>query len=127
MSEMEESGAPETNPEAAEADLEQAVDAATESVAVQASQLEELAPGTAAGENVELSKLMDVPVQVTVQVGRTSINLGELVGLGPGSLLELDREAHEPADILVNGKIVARGEIVTIDQNYGVRITNVES
>ena len=127
MSEMEESGAPETNPEAAEAELEQAVDAATESVAVQASQLEELAPGTAAGENVELSKLMDVPVQVTVQVGRTNINLGELVGLGPGSLLELDREAHEPADILVNGKIVARGEIVTIDQNYGVRITSVES
>jgi len=127
MSEMEESGASGTDPEASEMNLEQAVDAATESVAVQASELEELAPGAADGENVELSKLMDVPVQVTVQVGRTSINLGELVGLGPGSLLELDREAHEPADILVNGKIVARGEIVTIDQNYGIRITSVES
>ena len=57
MSEMEESGAPETNPEAANVDLEQAVDAATESVAVQASQLEELSPGTADGESVELSKL----------------------------------------------------------------------
>jgi flagellar motor switch protein FliN/FliY len=123
MSDMEESGVPE----APETSLEKAVDDATDSVAVQSGQLEELAAGTADGENVELSKLMDVPVQVTVQVGRTNINLGELVGLGPGSLLELDREAHEPADILVNGKIVARGEIVTIDQNYGVRITSVES
>ena len=123
MSETEESGAPE----APDANLEQAVDDATDSVSVQTGQLEELAPGAADGESVELSKLMDVPVQVTVEVGGTNINLGELVGLGPGSLLELDREAHEPADILVNGKIVARGEIVTIDQNYGVRITSVES
>ena len=123
MSETEESGAPE----APDANLEQAVDEATESVSVQTGQLEELAPGAADGESVELSKLMDVPVQVTVEVGGTNINLGELVGLAPGSLLELDREAHEPADILVNGKIVARGAIVTIDQNYGVRITSVES
>lgn len=122
MSETEESGVPNA-PE----NVEQAIDQATESVAVQASQLEELAAGAGGGENVELSKLMDVPVQVTVEVGRTRINLGELVGLGAGSLLELDREAHEPADILVNGKIVARGEIVTIDQSYGVRITRVES
>ena len=121
MSEMERTDGPEA-PE-----VEQAIDEATESVAIQTGQLDELAAGTADGENVELSKLMDVPVQVTVEVGRTRINLGELVGLGPGSLLELDREAHEPADILVNGKIVARGEIVTIDQNYGVRITRVES
>ena len=112
MSEMEESGAAE-NPES---DVEQAIDDATESIAVQASELEELAGGRVDGDNVELSKLMDVPVQVTVEVGRTRINLGDLVGLGPGSLLELDREAHVPADVLVNGKIVARGEIVTIDQ-----------
>ena len=123
MSEPEESGASE----APEKNLERAVDEAAESVAVQADRLEELAPGAADGENVEMSQLMDVPVRVTVEVGRTSINLGELVGLGPGSLIELDREAHEAADILVNGKIVARGEIVTIDENYGVRITSVES
>lgn len=119
MSEMEES-------DVREDDVEDAIDKATESVSVQASRLEELTAGAAADENVELARLMDVPVQVTVEVGRTRINLGELVGLGPGSLLELDREAHEPADILVNGKIVARGEIVTIDQSYGVRITHVE-
>jgi flagellar motor switch protein FliN len=52
--------------------------------------------------------------------------LGDLVRLKSGTLLELDRESHEPADILVNGKIVAHGEIVTVDNHYGVRITSVE-
>ena len=107
------------------ADLEAAVDAATENVAVQANELEELT-GSPAGEGAGLAHLMEVPVHVTVEVGRTEISLGELAQLAPGSLLELDREAHEPADILVNGKVVARGEIVTIDESYGVRITSVE-
>lgn len=106
-------------------DLEEAVDAATESVAVRARELEEL-EGAAGGEAGGLAHLMDVPVHVAVEVGRTEISLGELAQLAPGSLLELDREAHEPADILVNGKIVARGEIVSIDDHYGVRITSVE-
>ena len=110
---------------AQEADLEAAVDAASEAVAVQAQELEELAAG-AAGEEVGLSNLLDVPVRVTVEVGRVRMRLADLVHLAPGSLLELDRDAHEPADILVNGKVVARGEIVTIDQSYGVRITEVE-
>ena len=108
------------------ADLEQAIDDATEAVAVQSSELEELGHSARHGENVGLDSLLDVPVQVTVHVGRAQVTLGELVKLTPGSLLELDRETHEPADILVNGKVVARGEIVTIDDTYGVRVTNVE-
>ena len=60
-----------------------------------------------------------------VPPGSAGITLGKLVTLGPGSLVTLDRESHEPADILVNGKVVARGEIVTLDKNYGVRITHV--
>ena len=110
--------------------LEEAIEQATEAVAVQANQLEELdaiAPeGAEDGDPMSLSSLMDVPVQVTVEVGRTRMTLGELVSVRAGSLVELDREAHEPADILVNGKIVARGEIVTIDDTYGVRVTSVE-
>jgi len=74
-----------------------------------------------------LAHLLDVPVRVTVEVGRTNLTLAELVQLGPGSLVTLDREAHEPADILVNGKIVARGEVVTIDGSFGVRISSVLS
>ncbi len=113
--------------EAETTELEEAIDEATEAVAVQANQLQELAGGVAGSEALDLGSLLDVPVEVTVEVGQTRLTLGELVKLGPGSLVELERKAHEPADILVNGKIVARGEIVTMDQSYGVRITQVES
>ena len=105
--------------------VEQAIDAATSAVLVQANQLDELAPAAMSGEPVGLSNLMDVPVKVTVEVGRTRMTLRDLVALGAGSLVMLDREAHEPADILVNGKIVAHGEVVTIDGGYGVRVTSV--
>lgn len=104
---------------AANPNIEKAVDDATAA----ASQLQELAGGAVDGEPIGLDNLLNVPVRVTVQIGRTSMTLGDLVALGPGSLVPLDREAHEPADILVNGRIVARGEVVTIDNTYGVRIT----
>jgi len=109
-------------------DLEKAIDEVTEAVAVQTSELEELGGlGAKTGDNVGLDNLLDVPVKVTVHVGRAQVTLGELVKLTSGSLLELDRESHQPADILVNGKVVARGEIVTINDYYGVRITSVDS
>lgn len=107
-------------------ELERAIDQAAEAVAVQASQLDELDPSGPTGQPIGLDNLLDVPVRVTVQIGRTRMSLGELVKLGPGSLVPLDREAHEPADILVNGRVVARGEVVTIDESYGVRITSLE-
>ena len=72
-----------------------------------------------------LDHLLTVGVEVTVEVGRTRSTFAELMKLGPGALIELDRDAHEPADILVNGKIVAHGEIVTVGDRYGVRITTV--
>lgn len=108
--------------------LENAIDDATEAVAVQATELGELGdlgvdPTT--GEPIGLDNLLEVPVRVTVQIGQSRMTLADLVKLGPGSLIPLDREAHEPADILVNGKVVARGEVVTIDSTYGVRITTV--
>lgn len=105
--------------------LEQAIDEATEAVRVQASQLGELGGSVPDGDPMGMNNLLDVPVRITVEVGRTRLTLGELVKIRPGSLIELDREAHEPADILVNGKVVARGEIVTIDESYGVRVTGV--
>lgn len=105
--------------------LEQAIDDATEAVAVQATQLDELEVDLETGKPISLDNLLEVPVRVTVQIGRARMTLAELVKLGPGSLIPLDREAHEPADILVNGKVVARGEVVTIDSTYGVRITAV--
>ena len=100
---------------------------AQQAVAVGTRVLDELARAKPEGGELGFPLLLDVPVAVTVEVGRRVLALGELCRLAPGTLLELDREAHEPADILVNGKIVARGEIVTIDDRYGVRVTRVES
>ena len=108
-------------------DLENSIDAATAAVAVQAAEFGELDGATdASGNPIGMDALMEVPVRVTVRIGRASLSLGELVKLGPGSLVPLDREAHEPADVLVNGKVIARGEVVTIDNTYGVRITSVD-
>ncbi|MSR63024.1 MAG: flagellar motor switch protein FliN [Planctomycetes bacterium] len=116
----------ETTPSAQAGKLEKALDQAAEAVAVGTRKLEELAQAGAGGEELSLQQLSDVPIPVTVQLGRVRLTLGDLCRLKSGSLLELDRESHEPADILVNGKIVAHGEIVTIENHYGVRITSVE-
>lgn len=104
-------------------DLEQAVDQAVETVA---EQLGQLSDGAVTGDPIGLENLLDVPVSITVLIGTTRMSLGDLVALGPGSLIPLDREAHEPADILVNGRVIARGEVVTIDNTYGVRISHLE-
>ncbi|MEM6672760.1 MAG: flagellar motor switch protein FliN [Planctomycetota bacterium] len=109
-----------------DADLESAIDEATEAIAVQAAEIADLEPGTDAdGNPIGLDALLEVPVHVTVRIGRATLSLGELVELAPGSLVPLDREAHEPADVLVNGKVIARGEVVTIDNAYGVRVTSL--
>ena len=121
MSDTEETQATEESVEA----VEQAIDDATEAVRVQTQEIEELG-GEVTGAPMGLDQLLDVPVRVTVEVGRTEMTLAELIELAPGSIVELDREAHEPADILVNGKVVARGEIVTIGESYGVRISSVQ-
>lgn len=98
-----------------------------DAVSVQTNPLDELKPTPKSGDPLGLAQLLDVPVRLTVEVGRTRMTLAELIQLAPGTLVALDREAHEPADILVNGKVVARGEVVTIDKTYGVRITQVKS
>jgi len=106
--------------------IEAAIDSATQTVAVEVGKLAQLGAANASGEALGFENLLNVPVKVAVEVGRTRLTLADLVKLQPGSLVELDREAHEPVDILVNGKVVARGEVVTIDQKYGVRVSSVE-
>lgn len=106
--------------------LESALDRAAEAVAVGTRRLEELAENGKGRPEVSLQQLAGVPIPVTVQLGRARLTLADLCRLETGALLELDREAHEPADVLVNGKVVAHGEIVTVDGHYGVRITSVE-
>lgn len=69
--------------------------------------------------------IMDVPLDVTVELGSTQKTIKEILKLGPGSIIELDKMAGEAADILVNGKLIARGEVVVIDENFGVRVTEI--
>jgi len=73
----------------------------------------------------DLSRLNDVTVELAVEVGRTRMTLGQALALGPGSVVTLDRLADKPVDLLVNGKPIARGEVVVIDEEFGLRITEV--
>jgi flagellar motor switch protein FliN/FliY len=74
-----------------------------------------------------LSLLLDVPLQVTVELGRTKRSVQEILNLSSGSIIELDKLAGEPVDILVNNKLIAKGEVVVIDENFGVRVTDIIS
>ena len=74
-------------------------------------------------ENIDL--IMDVPLEVTVELGRTKKSISEILDFGPGKIIELNKLAGEPIDILVNGKYVAKGEVVVIEESFGVRITEI--
>jgi len=70
---------------------------------------------------------MDVNMELTVELGRTRKSIKDILGMGEGTVIELDKLAGEPVDILVNGKLIARGEVVVIDENFGVRVTEIIS
>ncbi|MCL2620111.1 MAG: flagellar motor switch phosphatase FliY [Defluviitaleaceae bacterium] len=74
-------------------------------------------------ENIEI--IMDVPLEVTVELGRTTRKIKDILEFSPGSIIELNKLAGEPIDILVNGKFVAKGEVVVIDENFGIRVTDI--
>ncbi len=74
-----------------------------------------------------LDMLMDIPLQVTVELGRTKRSVKEILELSSGSIIELDKLAGEPVDILVNNRLIAKGEVVVIDENFGVRVTDIVS
>ncbi|HHL40480.1 MAG TPA: flagellar motor switch protein FliN [Deltaproteobacteria bacterium] len=75
--------------------------------------------------NMEL--IMDIPVTVTVELGRSRIVINDLLQLGQGSVLEIDKIAGEPMEVLVNGKLIARGEVVVVNEKFGVRLTDIVS
>ncbi|OQX69229.1 MAG: flagellar motor switch protein FliN [Sorangiineae bacterium NIC37A_2] len=72
-----------------------------------------------------MSFVFDVPVEVTIELGRRSMKIADVLKLGPGSILELDKVSGEPLDIYVNNRLIARGEAVVIGERYGVRLTEV--
>jgi flagellar motor switch protein FliN len=82
-------------------------------------------PGGASGIMNELDMILDIPVQITVELGRTKITIKNLLQLAHGSVVELDAMAGEPMDVLVNGTLIAQGEVVVVNDKFGIRLTDI--
>ncbi|RAV22716.1 flagellar motor switch phosphatase FliY [Paenibacillus contaminans] len=95
-------------------------------VNVQPAQFANFTPnGSVLGDDTNLNLLLDIPLKVTVELGRTKKVIKDILDLSQGSIIELDKLAGEPVDILVNNKLIAKGEVVVIDENFGVRVTDI--
>ncbi len=97
-------------------------------------EVEKLADEIRAGDDAinklkvqNLDFILDIPLKVTVELGRTEVIIKDLLQLGQGSVLELDKLAGEPLEILVNGKLVAKGEVVVVNEKFGIRLTDIIS
>lgn len=108
--------------ESGEADADAAVDEAA-----QAAQFAELLPGEQKGDEVNINAILDVPVTIAMEIGRSDISIRNLLQLNQGSVVELDRLAGEPLDVLVNGTLIAKGEVVVVNEKFGIRLTDVIS
>ncbi|MFW6138140.1 MAG: flagellar motor switch phosphatase FliY [Spirochaetota bacterium] len=96
-------------------------------VGVQPVQFSQLSSSEQTGAPGNIGLLMDVSMQLTVELGRTKMLVKDILGMGEGTIVELDKLAGEPVDLLVNGKLIAKGEVVVIDENFGVRVTDIIS
>lgn len=106
------------------ADLAQA-GAELASAAVQPVAFGPLGQGAESGDAQNLDLLLDVEIPISVEVGRAQMSLENVLKLVPGSVIALDKKAEEPVDLRVNGKLVARGEVVLVDDVYGLRVTQI--
>ena len=80
-----------------------------------------------ADSNSNLDVILNIPVQVSLELGRAKMDLRDLLQLGQGSVIELERMIDEPLDVLVNGALIARGEVVVVDNKFGIRLTDIVS
>jgi len=86
---------------------------------------EQFAPAAVAGAHNDIELILDIPVQLTVELGRTKIAIKNLLQLAQGSVVELDGLAGEPMDVLVNGCLIAQGEVVVVNDKFGIRLTDI--
>jgi flagellar motor switch protein FliN/FliY len=93
--------------------------------AATAKVFEPLGAGAAANANQGLELILDIPVHLTVELGRTKISIRNLLQLAHGSVVELDGLAGEPMDVLVNGTLIAQGEVVVVNDKFGIRLTDI--
>lgn len=108
------------------AQIEPATSASTDAAAAQpaADLFQPLTPVAADGQS-DIDMIMDIPVQMSVELGRTRLTIKSILQLGQGSVVELDGLAGEPMDIYVNGYLIAQGEVVVVDEKYGIRVTDI--
>jgi flagellar motor switch protein FliN len=101
----------------------------SKNAAVARAQFSDLAPNGAAnaGHEMNLNLILDVAVTLALEVGRAKMSVRDLLHLAPGAVVELDRLAGEPLDVLVNGVRIARGEVVVVNEKFGIRLTDVVS
>jgi flagellar motor switch protein FliN len=97
------------------------------SEAAQAAQFAELMPQAPKGGEVNINAILDVPVTISMEIGRTHISIRNLLQLNQGSVVELDRLAGEPLDVLVNSTLIAKGEVVVVNEKFGIRLTDIIS
>jgi flagellar motor switch protein FliN/FliY len=89
--------------------------------------MKELRDESKPGGDVNLDVVLDIPVNISMEIGRTKISIRNLLQLNQGSVVELDRLAGEPMDVLVNGTLIARGEVVVVNEKFGIRLTDIIS
>ena len=111
-----------------QADAEAAGDVPTQGGGVASAELDELVDEAPASTgDVKMDAILDVPVTISMEIGRTNLNIRNLLQLNQGSVVELDRLAGEPMDVLVNGTLIAKGEVVVVNEKFGIRLTDIVS
>ncbi len=111
----------------AEALEEQAESEGEAAASEEAASFEELQDEGHISSDVNLDVVLDIPVNISMEIGRTRISIRNLLQLNQGSVVELDRLAGEPMDVLVNGTLIARGEVVVVNEKFGIRLTDIIS
>lgn len=108
---------------------EQAEEEASGAEPAESAQFQQLEAegGVPGSEDLHLESILDIPVTISMEIGRTKINIRNLLQLNQGSVVELDRLAGEPMDVLVNGTLIAQGEVVVVNEKFGIRLTDVIS
>lgn len=117
----------EQNNNPAEAGTDDTAVAEADATTTEFENIEAEAPQVIRTEEENLELILDIPVQISVEIGRTYMNIRNLLQLNQGSVVELDRMAGEPLDIMVNGTLIAHGEVVVVNEKFGVRLTDVIS
>ena len=95
--------------------------------AAEKAELEQLTPSVSGEGEINLNAILDVPVTIAMEIGRTDVSIRNLLQLNQGSVVELDRMAGEALDVLVNGTLIAHGEVVVVNEKFGIRLTDVVS